>query len=288
MDTTKPRLLVTGGSGYLGGWVTRLARDNWDVTATYRSHPANESVDWRQLDVRDESEVTSLVAGLRPQAIVHTAALNPGQGNDFEAVNVAGTRHIARAAAEMGARLIHISTDMVFDGQRGDYAENDPAAPLTPYGHTKALAEKAVVEAGAEAVIVRTSLIYGWRPTVARAIQWMVDSLNDGKPVILWSDEMRCPIWVESLAAAIIELATHRYTGALHVAGDQVISRYDFGVEMLRSVGIDSSTVVPTPSPTDNLRPLKCTLDSSLARTLLSTPLPGVDEILARGIGALR
>lgn len=278
----KPRMLVTGGSGYLGGWVVRLARADWNVTATYRANAVGEpDADWRQLDVRDEAAVAVLVDEVQPQVLVHTASLNPGLGDDFEAVNAAGTGHVARAAASVGARLIHISTDVVFDGRRGSYVEEDPPNPITPYGRSKALAEEAVLASGAKAVIVRTSLIYGWRPNVARAAQWIIDDLQAGKPVRLWTDEMRCPIWVESLAAAVVELADLSYTGPLHVAGAQTLSRYEFGVRMLRFHGIDPSPVVPTPSPRDKPRLLDCTLGCSCACALLRTPLPGVDEVLA-------
>jgi dTDP-4-dehydrorhamnose reductase len=279
---TKPRMLATGGSGYLGGWVVRLARDEWDVIATYLSHAVDQpGVGWRQLEVRDETAVAALVDEVRPRAIIHTAALNPGQGSDFDAVNVAGTRHVARASANVGARLIHLSSDVLFDGQKGSYVEEDPPSPITPYGRSKALAEEQVCASGAEAVIVRTSLIYGWQPTVARAAQWMIDDLRAGKPVRLFTDEVRCPIWVESLAAAVVELAGISYTGVLHVAGAQPLSRYEFGMRMLRFHGVDPSLVIPVPSPRDKPRPLDCTLDCSRARALLQTPLPGVDEVLS-------
>jgi dTDP-4-dehydrorhamnose reductase len=281
---TQPRLLVTGGSGYLGGWVTRLAQAAWDVTATYASNPHPEiDVDWRHLDVRDEAAVESLMDEVDPQVVVHTAALNPGQGEDFEAVNVTGTANIARAAASRGARLIHISTDIVFDGKRGDYTEDDAPAAVTHYGLTKAQAEKAVTDSEADAVIIRTSLIYGWRPTIARAAQWMIDTVERGETLELWSDELRCPIWVETLAAAIVELAGLDYTGFLHIGGEQVVSRYDFGVALLRFHGLDTSNVLPATSPPEAVRPLDCTMDCARARSLLTTPLPGVDEVLARG-----
>ncbi len=276
-------MLITGGSGYLGGWVARLAREDWDVTATYGSRRVAEpGVIWRDVDVRDAAAVASLITGRRPEVVVHTAALNPGQGNDFEAVNVQGTANVASAAAAIGARLVHISTDMVFDGQRGNYVESDTPNPLTPYGVTKAKAEAAVIESGVDALIVRTSLIYGWRPTVARSAQWMFDAVNRGETLRLWADEMRCPIWVESLAAAIVELAGWDYAGYLHIGGAEPMSRYDFGTALLRFADFDTSTVEAVPSPSDELRPLDCTMDSSLARELLATPLPGVGKVLAR------
>jgi dTDP-4-dehydrorhamnose reductase len=275
-------MLVTGGSGYLGGWVVRMAHTGWDVTTTYLTHPVDEpDAVWRRLDVRDDAAVSALVREARPDVIVHTAALNPGQGTDFEAVNARGTRHVARAARASGTRLVHISTDVLFDGEKGSYVEEDPPRPITPYGRSKALAEEEMRASGAEAAIVRTSLIYGWRPRVAQSVRWIIDDLQAGKSVRLFTDELRCPIWVESLAAAVIELAEMSYTGILHVAGAQPLSRYEFGVRLLRFHGIAPSLVVPASSHELGLRrPLDCTLDCSRARALLRTPLPGVDEVL--------
>jgi len=282
---TKPGILVTGGSGYLGRWVVKLARAGWDVTATYLTHPLNQTdqpdARWRRLDVRDEAAVTALIQQVRPAVIVHTAASNPGEGADFETVNRAGTRHVARAAATYSARLIHISTDVVFDGEQGNYVEEDVPAPITPYGYSKALAEEEVHTAGAKGVIVRTSLIYGWRPHLDRQTRWVVDSLNTGSPAHLFTDEIRCPIWVESLAAAVIELAGSEYTGVLHLAGAQALSRYEFGVRLARFQGLDPVPLIPARSQESGLRrPLDCTLDCSRARALLRTALPGVDEVL--------
>ncbi|MCP4535977.1 MAG: SDR family oxidoreductase [Chloroflexi bacterium] len=280
----KPKILITGGSGYLGDWVVRLAHTDWDVTATYLTRPTDEpSATWRRLDLRDEAAVTALVDEVRPTAIIHTAACNPGYSTDFEATNATGTRHIARAAAACGARLIHLSSDVIFDGEKGNYVEQDPPTPISPYGRSKALAESEVHASGAEAVIARTSLIYGWRPHIGKHTSWMIDNLETGQPVRLFTDELRCPIWVESLAAAVIELAGTSYTGVLHIAGAQTLSRHEFGVRLLRFHGIDPSPTIPTLSrKVAPGRSLDCTLDCSRARSLLRTPLPGVDEVLAR------
>jgi dTDP-4-dehydrorhamnose reductase len=286
-------MLITGGSGYLGGWVVRLARADWKVAATYLTHPMDEpGATWRRLDLRDEAAVAALVDKVCPAVVIHTAACNPGYGTDFEATNATGTRHVARAAAACSARLIHLSSDVLFDGEKGNYVEEDPPAPITPYGRSKALAEEEVHAAGAEAVIVRTSLIYGWRPHIGRHTGWMVDNLKAGQPVRLFTDELRCPIWVESLATAVIELVGMSYTGVLHVAGAQVLSRYEFGVRLLRFHGLEPSPARPeqsrrvVPASAREIapgRPLNCTLDCSRARLLLRTPLPGVDEVLQQG-----
>ena len=286
----QPRMLVTGGSGYLGGWIVTLARPAWDITATYLHHPPAPSRDtpgvtWRRLDVRDGTAINALVRETSPAVVIHTAALNPGQGADFQTVNALGTRHVARAAAAHRARLIHVSTDMVFDGQKGNYVEDDPPSPITPYGRSKALAETEVWDSGAEPLVVRTSLIYGWRPRIDRNTRWIVGDLRAGKPVRLFTDELRCPIWVESLAAAVVEMAGLSTTGVLHVAGAQALSRYELGVRLARFHGVDPGPLIPARSRESGLhRPLDCTLDCSRARALLHTPLPGVDEVLGHRI----
>ncbi len=268
------------------------------MTATYGTRlPPESDVDWRQLDVRHQPSVAALVEETRPDTIVHTAALSPGQGSEFEAVNARGTEHVARAAATIGARLIHVSTDVLFDGAKGSYGEEDSPSPITPYGRSKARAEEAVRASGAEAVIVRTSLIYGpradagdtapgeedWR-SWGRQTRWIVGDLQAGKPVRLFTDELRCPIPAVSLAEALLELAVRPWAGVLHVAGAQPLSRYAFGVRLARFHGVDAAAIIPALSAESGLvRPLDCTLASSRGRALLRTPLPGVDETLKRG-----
>jgi dTDP-4-dehydrorhamnose reductase len=282
MLNERARLLVTGGSGELGGRVACLAREVWDVTATYLTHPKDVlGVTWHQLDVRDASAVAALVAEVRPAVVIHTAAANPNVGIEFELVNADGTRHIASAAANAGARLVHLSSDVVFDGEQGHYTEDKPPSAITDYGRSKALAEAHVQAVGGEAVIVRTSLIYGWRPQLTRQIRWIVEGLREGRPVWLFTDELRCPVWIESLAAAVIELARLDYVGVLNVAGAQALSRYEFGLRLAQAHGLDPGDIIPASSrDSGQVRPLDCTLDCCRARALLRTPLPGVDEVL--------
>ncbi len=277
-----PRLLITGASGYLGGRILQLAPADWELHATYHTHPLPAPYRSYRLDLTDGQAVAVLVERLRPSTIIHTAAANPGSGLDMAAVNIYGTRHIARTAAARGARLIHLSTDVIFAGDAAPYTEEARPNPITPYGRSKAAAEAELWAAGAEAVSVRTSLIYGWRPTLDRQSRWIIHSLQNGEPLRLFTNEIRCPIWVDTLAEAVLELVTHTYTGALNIAGAQRLSRYDFGCRLARFYGLDPVPIIAADSRANGYqRPEDCTLDCTRARTLLRTPLPGVDEILA-------
>ncbi len=280
--TNHHKLLVTGGTGYLGDWVVRLAKQTWEVTATHCTSPAGQhAVTWQRLDVRNGNAVASLVERIAPDVIIHTVAANPGPQPDFEGVNVRGTRQVARAAAHGNAYLIHLSTDVVFDGRQGNYRESAVPHPLTAYGRSKAQAEAAVQTTGGKYLIVRTSLIYGWRPQLDRQTRWILTGLRNQDPPHLFTNELRSPVWVESLAAALLELATLKATGILHIAGAQPLSRYEFGVRLARFHGFDPAPLIPANSRESALnRPPDCTLDCSAARQLLATPLPGVDKVL--------
>ncbi|MDX1686428.1 MAG: SDR family oxidoreductase [Candidatus Promineifilaceae bacterium] len=275
------RVLITGGSSYLGQHLVpralQQAESAQDVVYTYYSRDPLGLENGRQLDVRDEEAVGALMDDVRPDVIIHTAGSNR-PAETMEAVIRQGTTWIAEAAAHQEARLIHISTDVVFAGQNAPYHETDPPNPLHAYGRAKADAE-AKVKAHADHVIVRTSLIYGLEK-MDRGTAWMVEALQAGRPVTLFTNQIRNPIWAKALSDALLELVTADYRGILHVAGSQRLSRAAFGVKMLDWWGITEREMLSF-APDDGGRwPLDCTLDTTRAQRVLQTPLPGVDEVL--------
>jgi dTDP-4-dehydrorhamnose reductase len=266
-------LLITGSSGYLG---SELARRAPGATGTYLSVERPGAV---RLDVRDAAAVDRVVRELRPQAVIHTAYRETG--DDAEQVNVDGSRNVAAAAASGGARLVHVSTDLVFDGALGrPYTEDDAARPIIEYGRQKLAAEEAVRRALPEALIVRTSLIYGGDEP-SRHERIALDAAAGRAEMRFFSDELRNPVQVGDLAAALLELAESEVAGVLHVAGADAVDRYEFARLAVSARGgdadaLESALAAEHPSP----RPLDCRLDSTRARTRVKTSLRGVREVL--------
>ena len=254
--------MVTGGCGYLGReLVVRAPAHGWDVSATWfeRSPPADG--DWVRVDVRDEAALEDALVGV--DAVVHTAYR---QGEREWDVNVVGSAAVARAS--IGRRLVHLSTDIVFSGERGSYSEQDEPAPVNSYGRSKAEAERRVAAAHPDATIVRTSLIYGGDEPGPQELLARGNSR-------FFVDELRSPVQVGDLAEAILEVLALDVPGPLHLGGADDISRFDFAVLL----GADPAQLEPahtTPERAPNV-----TLDSSRAGALLATRLRGVREVLA-------
>ena len=274
--------MITGGSSYLGQHLVPRAlqrsKSGSEVVYTYYSHDPLALENGRRLDVRDGEAVAKLLDEVRPQTIIHTAGSNR-PAETMEAVIRQGAAWITEAAAQHEARLIHISTDVVFDGRQAPYHESDPPDPVHAYGHAKADAE-ATVKRHPNHVIVRTSLIYGLEK-MDRGTAWMVEALRAGRPVTLFTNQIRNPIWAQALSDALLELTADDYRGILHVAGNQRLSRAAFGVKMLDWWGIGERETLSF-GPDDGQRwPLDCTLDITRACSLLRTALPAVDAVLA-------
>jgi dTDP-4-dehydrorhamnose reductase len=252
------RLFVTGGSGYLGSELVRRAPPGgWAVAAPTSA----------ELDVRDEDAVGRALDAFRPDALIHTAYRLTG--SEARSTNVDGAAAVARAAATAGSRLVHLSTDVVFDGtRRGRYREEDEPAPVYEYGSAKADAERLVAAAHPRALIVRTSLIYGGaEPGPQERLA------ADGAQFFV--DEIRSPVQVGDLAEALLELVALEHPGPLHLGGADDISRFDFAVLL----GADPERIERA-NTTPNRAP-DVTLDSSLAAGLLQTRLRGAYEVLS-------
>jgi dTDP-4-dehydrorhamnose reductase len=245
------RLHVTGATGFLGRELVALAPD----------------ASAERVDVCDPVAVADLLRRLRPDVVIHTAYRQAGP--DAHAVTAIGAGTVARACAAVGARLVHLSTDVVFDGRLGrPYREEDPVSPVTDYGRAKADAERLVAAVDPTALIVRTSLIVGGAGHAPSRHELVAHDPT----ATFYEDELRCPIQVTDLARALLELAALDVSGPLHVAGADALSR----AELARLV--TGAAVRSAPAPPR--RPLDCRLDTTRATGLLRTPLRGVRTVL--------
>ena len=225
-----------------------------------------------QLDVRDAAGVRAAIDAARPDVVVHTA-----YRMDDATVNVDGTRAVAAAAAGIGARLVHLSSDLVFAGT-GSRAltEDDEPDPVTPYGASKLEAER-ICPPGA--LLVRTSLLYGGeRPSNHERMA--IEAADGEREMTFFTDELRCPIAVGDLATAILELAPLDVAGPLHVAGADALTRLEFAQLVAANHGRDPGALRGGPGGPG--RPKRVALDSSRAQALLRGRLRGAREVLAR------
>ena len=186
------RALVTGASGLLGSaTATRLAAQGHDVVGTYFANACDHAgVVMTRLDVRSPRDIHTLVADVAPDIVVHTAYIQAGP--DANAAIVGGTRAVCEATARRGARLVHMSTDVVFSGIQGNYGEDSPVAPVSDYGRAKCAAEDVVREIAANAVIVRTSLLLGGSAPGPQELL-VARALDEPTSITFYSDEIRSP-----------------------------------------------------------------------------------------------
>jgi dTDP-4-dehydrorhamnose reductase len=275
------RLFITGGAGYLGAELARQAlAGGWEVAATtFTRRPDIAGACWLPLDIRDADAVGRALADTRPDVVVHTAYRQSGP--DLWSISAEGAAVVARAVAAAGVRLIHMSSDALFDGERaGMYTEADDPSPITPYGEAKAAAERFVAQTHPSALIVRTSLLYGGREP-GQHEHLVLDVAVGRTDLEFFTDELRCPIVVGDLAAALLELAPTDVRGRLHVAGADVVSRYEFARRVAAAHGYAPDRLRAGSSAASGLRrPRNCAMDSGKAQGFIRTRLRGIREVL--------
>ncbi len=279
------RLLITGASGYLGSRLCELAAERFQVTAVvFRHSLATPRCESLLLDLTDAEAVARRITELRPFAIVHAAAVNPGgEEQAMWRVNRDGSAAVARAAHACGARLVHVSSDVVHSGRNGPYSDAAEPTPINAYGETKAAGEREVRCACPAAAIVRTSLIYGLTAP-DRVTEGFLRSLTRGEPLRLFSDSVRQPVWIETLCEALLKLVAAPVSGTLNVAGGQVLSREEFGRRLLQYWNAPNQHLIQSCRAADVAprMPLDLRLHIKQAEQSLGMTFPGVDTVLQR------
>lgn len=276
-----PTWLVTGSSGFLGTnaglWLAGKARR----VGVSRNGGASPFFDVQYgIDLRDSDRMVDVIRTTRPDVILHAAAISGHEtcAHDPEqayAVNVTATATIAQAALDVGARLVYISTDAVFSGDRGNYTEDDSPAPFSYYGETKLEGEEAIRRAGGPALVARTNF-FGWSVPAKRSVlEFFVDSLRSGEEIHGYPDFVVTSIYVRSLLDCLWRLNEGTATGTVHVASRDALSKYDFGVEVARVFGLDAGLIESIDSMHSGhatSRSRDISLGTSRLESLLGTP----------------
>jgi dTDP-4-dehydrorhamnose reductase len=263
------KLLVIGG-GLLGRELAIATRDRFQTALTYKNHPIEiDGCKSYQMDITGSMD---LISSISPDCIVLTAAMTNVDGCETDRegawrTNALGPRNVAFAARDIGAKLIYVSTDYVFDGKRGMYREDDPTSPINYYGESKLAGERFVQEIAEDSVIARTSVLYGWNPSRHNFVTWAVDEMVKGNRINIVNDQYNSPTFSSNLAEMILDLKDQN--GIFHTAGSERIKRYDFSLKIARAFDLDESLVCPITSDQFKWK-AKRPMDSSLNVSLIS------------------
>jgi dTDP-4-dehydrorhamnose reductase len=285
-------VLLTGGGGFLGANIVSQAEDGISVHAIDQVPAAlrRDNLSWHVFDLQDRPALEKILLTLRPDTVIHTAALSDidyceANGSVAEAVNVGVTLHIAELCRRTGARMVFFSSDSVFDGRKGGYRETDEPEPLNQYARTKVTAEKGIARILANHLIIRPSLIMGLPVFESgNSFLWrLCQTLRRGAESAFPETEIRSPVDVLTLSRATLEIAFLGYTGILHIAGNDRLSRYDMARRIARALGHPEELIVntlPQLASGRARRPADASLDNTLARSILATPMRAFDDSL--------
>jgi dTDP-4-dehydrorhamnose reductase len=290
------RWLVTGATGLLGGHLLRELRSTAETVIAWSGSQQTEVLGFpvTRVDLAHPPAITAAFREAAPEVIIHAAAVARvdecrREPDKARRINTEGSRRLAELTAECGGRLIYVSTDLVFDGQLGNYREDDESRPLTVYGRTKADGETAVLTFPRTAA-ARLSLLYG-RCLTGRTsfFDRMVVALREGRSITLFADEWRTPLDLPTAAKALIELARSEVTGRLHIGGPERLSRFEMGQKLADALGVSGGSIVAAgrnDTPGKEPRPRDTSLDSSRWRSLFpGLPWPNYRHALAFLVG---
>lgn len=246
------KILLTGGSGLFGrAFIDLIKGTLHELYATYNQNPLNIE-NAISLDITDVKQVKKIIIEkIAPDIIVHAAAFTnvdkcEVEKNKAYEINAKATENIAKTANEIHAKMIYISTDYVFDGEKGMYSEEDETNPINYYGSTKLEGEKAVIENCNDYIIARTSVIYG--ANKKNFATWVINELKDGREINIITDQWVSPTLNMDLAEQILALIEKDEHGIFHTAGGERISRYDFVIKLAEIFGFNKELVNPATS----------------------------------------
>ncbi len=285
------RILVTGASGLLGLNLCMELCSSHEVLGVVNSHGlAGAPFQVVALDLVNPEVLDECLKSFQPEVILHCAALANLDACEADPVlaqrlNAELPGQIARMSARRGIKLIHVSTDAVFDGIRGGYREEDAANPIGVYSRTKLEGEQAVCQADPGAIISRVNL-FGWSLSGKRSLaEFFFNNLSAGKQVNGFTDVFFCPLLVNDLAHIFLRMVELDLQGLYHTVSSTCLSKYEFGCQLARVFGLDETLIQPCSWREGGLKAARSpnlSLQSDLLACALGEKLPDVESGLKR------
>jgi dTDP-4-dehydrorhamnose reductase len=265
------KILVTGSNGLLGQKLTGLiqSRDNVTLIATGRGKSAVDIQrgSYHQMDITNAQHLLEVVGETQPDVIINGAAMTLVDKCETEREecwknNVTAVESLVRVCEKFNVRLVHVSTDFIFDGSEGPLTEEASPAPVNYYGESKLAAEKVIMSSKVDWCILRTVLVYGITNDMSRSniVLWVKENLEKGKSINVVNDQWRTPTLAEDLAMGCFLAATKKAKGIYNISGKDFLSPYDIAIHTAAFFGLDKSLIKPVDSNTFKQparRPLK-------------------------------
>ena len=281
------KYLITGASGLLGlNFSLRMSMRNNVLGIVYKNPLKNLPFQAEAMDLLDKEGFTNLLDSFSPDVVINCAAmanletceLNPDLAHKINSM-VPG--EIAIACKDRGIKLVHISTDAVFDGNKGNYSENDMPNPLSIYAKTKRAGEINVIEQNTDAIIARVNF-YGWSQSGNRSLaEFFINNLRNKNPINGFNDVFFCPLYVTQLTDILVEMIEKKFSGIYHIVSRDQMSKYQFGCVLADNFGYDNNLINPISVLESNLsaqRSLNLTLSSSKLTADLGHALPSISD----------
>lgn len=271
------------GNGFLGSQISSIAQTK--NFQTFVASQKNGSI----IDVRNIESIENVIRKINPDIVFNCAAITKldeiekNSKNAFE-VNAYGAENIAKIVSKYSKRLIHISTDSVFDGKKGNYLENDEGKPINEYGKSKKLGEQLVKDISNNCIIIRTNF-YGNNKDGKFLFNWILQNLKQNKKFGGFTNVLFNPLEIENLSNSLLELSELDYTGVLHIGSDKIYSKYNFAKIIAEKLGYNTDLVIGKKIEEIELtakRPKNTSLNNQLFKKLIKNKPENLEEWLER------
>ena len=295
------KILVTGSNGLLGQKITDLVLEKYpeiNLVATARGenrHAVKEGYLYKEMDISDPKSLKKVLETEHPDVVIHTAAMTQVDDCEFKkeecvSLNITAVENLAKLSSVLNFRLIHLSTDFIFDGTKKMYKEDEEPNPLSYYGWSKLEAEKAVIANASNYAILRTVLVYGTVSDMSRSniMLWAYNTLKDGKEAKVVDDQFRTPTLADDLAQGCLLAALSSENEIFNIAGKDYIGIYELVEKIADMYGFEMTNISKVSSSTLNQpakRPPITGLDITKAQKLLGYKPHSLEEGIRICIG---